>query len=77
MSAVRDMLRRASQRHRGQSARLPWKELEAEAARQGCSPADIFFDRAGQAKIAPSKVADLGGFSAQPSPSGHADRITP
>ena len=30
-------------------ARLPWPELEAEARRQGCSPADIFFDRAGRA----------------------------
>jgi hypothetical protein len=29
-------------------AKLPWHELEAEAARQGCSPADIFFDRAGR-----------------------------
>ena len=28
-------------------AKLPWKELEKEAARQGCSEADIFFDRAG------------------------------
>lgn len=31
-----------------QRAALPWAELEAEAARQGCSPADIFFDRAGR-----------------------------
>jgi hypothetical protein len=29
-------------------ARLPWRDLEAEAARQGCSPADIFFDWAGR-----------------------------
>ena len=29
-------------------AKLPWSELEAEARRQGCSPADIFFDRAGR-----------------------------
>ena len=28
-------------------ATLPWDELEAEAARERCSPADIFFDRAG------------------------------
>jgi hypothetical protein len=35
-----------SRRTRGAS--LPWHELEAEAARQGCSPADIFFDRAGR-----------------------------
>ena len=27
---------------------LPWAELEAEAARQDCSPADVFFDRAGR-----------------------------
>jgi hypothetical protein len=30
-------------------ARLPWDDLEAEAARQGRSAADIFFDRAGRA----------------------------
>ncbi len=29
-------------------AHLPWDDLEAEAARQGCSAADIFFDRAGR-----------------------------
>jgi hypothetical protein len=34
-------------RRRSRRATLPWDELEAEAARQGCSPADIFFDRAG------------------------------
>jgi hypothetical protein len=33
---------------RDRHAKLPWKELEAKAARQGCSPADIFFDRAGR-----------------------------
>lgn len=27
---------------------LPWAEVEAEAARQGCSVADIIFDRAGR-----------------------------
>jgi hypothetical protein len=35
------------ERRRARRARLPWKELEREAARQGCSPADIFFDLAG------------------------------
>jgi hypothetical protein len=35
-------------RWRMRGASLPWHELEAEAARQGCSPADIFFDRAGR-----------------------------
>ena len=34
-------------RWRARRAKLPWGELEAEAARQGCSAADIFFDRAG------------------------------
>ncbi len=34
-------------RRRVRRARLPWAELEAEAARQGCSAADIFFDLAG------------------------------
>lgn len=35
-------------RRRVRGVTLPWHELEAEAARQGCSPADIFFDRAGR-----------------------------
>ncbi len=34
-------------RRRVRRVRLPWADLEAEAARQGCSPADIFFDLAG------------------------------
>jgi len=42
-------------RWRARRAKLPWNELEAEAARQGCSPADIFFDRAGMGD--PSVVA--------------------
>jgi hypothetical protein len=29
-------------------ARLPWKDLEAEAIRQGCTAADVFFDWAGR-----------------------------
>jgi hypothetical protein len=44
---LRARLAAAVQRRRARRARLPWDELEAEAARQGCSPADIFFDRAG------------------------------
>jgi hypothetical protein len=35
-------------RTRIRRTRLPWSALEAEAARQGCSPADIFFDWAGE-----------------------------
>jgi hypothetical protein len=41
---MRKMLKAFRDRH----AKLPWKELEGEAARQGCSAADIFFDRAGR-----------------------------
>ena len=41
-------------RWRARRAKLPWHELEAEAERQGCSPADIFFDRAGLAEPAAS-----------------------
>ena len=44
MNRVRSVL----ERRRDQRARLPWRELEAEAARQGVSAADIFFDRAGR-----------------------------
>jgi hypothetical protein len=45
---------------RTRQARLPWDELEAEAARQGCSPADIFFDRAGLGDPARMAVLDGG-----------------
>lgn len=41
------MLQNALKWRRANRAALPWDELEAEAARQGCSSADIFFDRAG------------------------------
>jgi hypothetical protein len=51
MSAVRELLRRAAQRRRCWCARLPWEELEAEAERQGCSAADVFFDWAGRTVI--------------------------
>ena len=29
-------------------AELPWEEIEATARRQGCSPADVIWDRAGK-----------------------------
>lgn len=29
-------------------AELPWDEVEAAARRQGCSPADVIWDRAGK-----------------------------
>ena len=59
---MRKMLKAFRDRH----ATLPWKELEGEAARQGCSAADIFFDRAGRitglpmhAGATPLATADL------------------
>jgi hypothetical protein len=51
MTAMRDLqalLARAMHQVRCRCARLPWKELESEAVRQGCSAADIFFDWAGR-----------------------------
>lgn len=45
-------------RRRRRRAKLPWKELEAEAARQGCSAADVFFDRAGRVTGEPATVND-------------------
>lgn len=47
MRSVKHTLLARKQRRRVARATLPWAELEAEAARQGCSPADVFFDRAG------------------------------
>jgi hypothetical protein len=45
--SVLHSLKEVLHRRRVRRATLPWDELEAEAARQRCSPADIFFDRAG------------------------------
>jgi hypothetical protein len=47
MQNIREIARSIREGRRRRRATLPWRELEAEAARQGCSPADIFFDRAG------------------------------
>lgn len=58
MSVVWDLVRRAAYRHRCRHARLPWRELEAEAARQGCSAADIFFDRSGRGAHAAPETHD-------------------
>jgi hypothetical protein len=55
--------------------RRAWAELEAEAARQGCSPADIFLDRArrrGPGSPRSSADADL-----KPSAQHAPDRTTP
>jgi hypothetical protein len=45
---IRKKARSVREDRRRRRAKLPWRELEAEAARQGCSAADIFFDRAGR-----------------------------
>ncbi len=59
MRTVREIARSVQDRRRIQRTKLPWHELEAEAEaeRQGCSPADIFFDRAGHKRDRPA--ADL------------------
>jgi hypothetical protein len=44
MRALRRLVAERRERRRIRRARLPWDDLEAEAARQGCSPSDIFFD---------------------------------
>jgi hypothetical protein len=49
MSVLASGFKRVLEWRAARRATLPWRELEAEAARQGCSPADIFFDRAGHA----------------------------
>jgi hypothetical protein len=50
---IKNKLRSLGERRRLRRVTLPWAELEAEAARQGCSPADIFFDRAGRQPTTP------------------------
>ena len=54
--ALRARLKDVVTRRRAQRATLPWDEFEAEAARQGCSPADIFFDRAGLGRPEPVEL---------------------
>lgn len=49
--------------------KLPWEELEAEATRQGCSPADIFFDLAGRA-VPGLTLTSTGGPARASSPAG-------
>jgi hypothetical protein len=44
MRTLRRLVEARRDRRRIRRARLPWEDLEAEAARQGCSPSDIFFD---------------------------------
>jgi hypothetical protein len=48
MPSLRELIQSIRARRRVRRVRLPWSDLEAEAARQGCSPADVFFDWAGQ-----------------------------
>jgi hypothetical protein len=50
MLSIKQTIHALSERRRRHRPTLPWAELEAEAARQGCSPADIFFDRVGRAR---------------------------
>jgi hypothetical protein len=47
MPGVTRLIAAHRRRRRIRRARLPWRDLEAEAARQGCSPPDIFFDWTG------------------------------
>jgi hypothetical protein len=46
--AVVSGCRSIRERRRIERAKLPWDEVEREASRQGCSAADIVFDRAGR-----------------------------
>jgi hypothetical protein len=48
MPSIKQTFHRLQEQRRRRRATLPWAELEAEAARQGCAAADIFFDRAGR-----------------------------
>ena len=48
MQSIKHTLHGLRDQRRVRRASLPWAQLEAEAARQGCSAADIFFDRAGR-----------------------------
>jgi len=60
MKAIKRRLALIRDGRRRERATLPWSELEAEAARQGCSAADIFFDRAGRRAVPPEATAPSG-----------------
>ena len=62
--SVLHSLKEVLHRRRAGWVTLPWDELEAEAARQRCSPADIFFDRAGHGDT---------GDTGEPAAGGSAD----
>ena len=61
VSAVRQLFRGVVRRWRCRRARLPWRQREAEAARQGCSAADTFFDLAGPGALLVRGDADTSG----------------
>lgn len=48
MRSIKYVLQARQERRRLLRVTLPWAELEAEAERQRCSPADVFFDLAGR-----------------------------
>jgi hypothetical protein len=48
MRSIKYALQARKERRRLSRTTLPWAELEAEATRQGCSAADVFFDLAGR-----------------------------
>jgi hypothetical protein len=59
MHSIKRALHARRERRRLSRATLPWAELEAEAIRQGCSSADVFFDRAGR-DVPGLPVPDIG-----------------
>jgi hypothetical protein len=73
MPSIRETFHTLREERRRRRATLPWAELEAEAARQGCSAADVFFDRAGRpvpglpviAEAQPARDAELAPTRAQ------------
>lgn len=60
---MKSIKRRINAIRAARRTRLPWRKLEAEAARQGCSAADIFYDWAGCRAAGPDMKATpvLGG----------------
>jgi hypothetical protein len=60
MLSIKQTIHALSEWRRRRRPTLPWAELEAEAVRQGCSPADIFFDRAGRAMPNSPTACDAG-----------------
>jgi hypothetical protein len=82
MPSIKQTFHRLQEQRRLRRATLPWAELEAEAARQGCSAADVFVDRAGRQVPGLRTLSDAAaardrGFAPTPRETPAPDQVKP